>query len=69
MIACFALSVVVSIALRQTMVLMNKRKDRKYGESLDTTTPIEGDNVAKSPVEWLHIDETDWKNRGMRYSL
>ena len=69
MIACFALSVAITLVLRQTMVYMNKKKDRSYGAAINEIQVIEGGDIVKGTVEELQIDETDWNNKDMRYLL
>jgi hypothetical protein len=69
MIASFALCVAIPLVLRQSMVLMNKKKDRNHGASTNDTSHTDSGDVNEFTVEQLQIDETDWKNKEMKYSL
>ena len=51
------------------MVLMNKKKDREYGAIINETQVTESGDIVEGTIEELQIDETDWKNKAMRYSL
>jgi hypothetical protein len=48
---------------------MNKKKDRSYGAAINEIQVREGGDIVKGTVEELQIDETDWKNKDMRYLL
>lgn len=64
MIACFVLNIVIVLTMRQIMAWWNKKRDQELGR----------DNImmgehAEDAFEQLELDETDWQNKNIRYSL
>ncbi|KAJ6085393.1 major facilitator superfamily domain-containing protein [Penicillium canescens] len=64
MIACFVLNVMIIIIMRQLMARWNKKRDQESG----TEASSSGQAVEDSAVQ-LDLDETDWENKSIRYSL
>lgn len=62
MIACFVLNIAIIIALRQIMAYANKRRNAEYGAADILTAEGAEDALAQ-------LDETDWQNKTIRYSL
>ena len=62
MIACFVLNIAIILSLRQIMAFTNRKRDREFGAS-DVLTGEEGEDAL------AQLDETDWQNKSIRYSL
>ena len=62
MIACFVLNITIVLALRQIMAFANKKRDAEYGAA-DVVTGEDGEDAL------AQLDETDWQNKSIRYSL
>ena len=62
MIACFVLNIAIVLALRQVMAFANKKRDAEYG-----TVDVLGGEGAEDTL--AQLDETDWQNKSIRYSL
>lgn len=62
MIACFVINIAIVLALRQIMAVANKRRDAEYGTADVLTAESAEDALAQ-------LDETDWQNKSIRYSL
>lgn len=62
MIACFVLNIVIIITMRQIMAWWNKKRDQELG----FTNVLNAESAEDILVE---LDETDWENKAIRYSL
>lgn len=62
MIACFVLNIVIIITMRQIMAWWNKKRDQELG----FTNVLNAESAEDVLVE---LDETDWENKAIRYSL
>ncbi|GAM43986.1 hypothetical protein TCE0_060r19239 [Talaromyces pinophilus] len=66
MIACFVLNVTIIIVMRQLMARWNKKRDQEFGAETSTSgQALEGNATQLN----LNLDETDWENKSIRYSL
>jgi MFS transporter, ACS family, allantoate permease len=66
MIACFVLNVTIIIVMRQLMARWNKKRDQEFGAETSTRRQaLEGNATQLN----LNLDETDWENKSIRYSL
>lgn len=64
MIACFVLNVTIVMIMRQLMARWNKKRNREQGAEISSDGQAVEDSAAQ-----LHLDETDWQNKSIRYSL
>lgn len=64
MIACFVLNVAIIMIMRQLMARWNKRRDQRFGAEASLSGQAIEDSAA--PID---LDETDWENKSIRYSL
>ncbi|KAH8689921.1 major facilitator superfamily domain-containing protein [Talaromyces proteolyticus] len=64
MIACFVLNVTIIIVMRQLMARWNKKRDQEFGAETSSSGQAVEDIAAQ-----LGLDETDWENKSIRYSL
>lgn len=62
MIACFVLNIVIIITMRQIMAWWNKKRDQELG-------PTNVLNAESAEDVLVELDETDWENKAIRYSL
>lgn len=62
MIACFVLNIAIVLALRQIMAHANKKRDAEHGAANVLSAEVAEDALAQ-------LDETDWQNKDIRYSL
>lgn len=62
MIACFVLNITIVMMLRQIMAMANKKREVEYG-SADVLSAEGGEDAL------MHVDETDFQNKSIRYSL
>lgn len=63
MIACFVLNMAIVLTMRELMAYWNRKRDREMG--LENITTADGD----AALEQVELDETDWRNKHIRYSL
>ncbi|KAF5869123.1 putative vitamin h protein [Botrytis fragariae] len=68
MIACLAISIVLSIILRQYMDRENKRRDREQGVYIDPE-PKHVEDIDDVDLTVERVVLTDWENKGFRYYL
>ncbi|KAL1871015.1 hypothetical protein Plec18167_007323 [Paecilomyces lecythidis] len=64
MIACFVLNIAIIMIIRQLMAWWNTKRDRELG----TSNIVIGEGGEDAPAQ-LELDETDWQNKSIRYSL
>ncbi len=64
MIACFVLNITIVLAMRQLMAFWNKKRDREFGTEAHSAGLAVEEVVSQGVA-----DETDWKNKHIRYSL
>ncbi|KAK5027863.1 hypothetical protein LTS07_006738 [Exophiala sideris] len=64
MIACFVLNIVIILTMRQIMAAWNKKRSQGMGQE----NILMGDE-AEDALAQLELDETDWQNKNIRYSL
>ena len=64
MIACFVLNIAIILTMRQLMAWWNRKRDEEVGHD----NIIMGEAAEDSLVQ-LELDETDWQNKSIRYSL
>ena len=64
MLACFVLNIVIIIIMRQLMARWNTKRDQRYG--VETVT---GGQAVEDNATQINLDETDWENKSIRYSL
>ena len=64
MIACFVLNIAIILTMRQLMAWWNRKRDNEMGHE----NIIVGE-AAENSFEQLELDETDWQNNSIRYSL
>ncbi|KAK5557124.1 hypothetical protein LTR46_004935 [Exophiala xenobiotica] len=64
MIACFVLNIVIVLAMRQIMAWWNRKRDQE----MDRDNIMIGEHP-EDALEQLELDETDWENKNIRYSL
>lgn len=64
MIACFVLNVAIVLTMRQLMAWWNQKRDQEMGDD-----NIMMGEAAENAYEMLELDETDWENKNIRYSL
>ncbi|KAJ5765471.1 major facilitator superfamily domain-containing protein [Penicillium odoratum] len=64
MIACFVLNVAIIMIMRQLMERWNKRRDQEFGAGASLSGQAIEDSAAQ-----IDLDETDWENKSIRYSL
>lgn len=62
MIACFVLNITIVMALRQIMATANKKRDAEHG-SADILSAEDAEDAL------VHLDETDFQNKNIRYSV
>ncbi|KAL2417683.1 putative transporter [Exophiala dermatitidis] len=62
MIACFVLNIAIVLAIRQIMAWWNKKRDREMGSANIL-------NAESAEDVLVALDETDWENKAIRYSL
>ncbi|KEF53541.1 uncharacterized protein A1O9_10516 [Exophiala aquamarina CBS 119918] len=62
MITCFVLNIAIVLTMRQIMALWNKKRDQE----LDSADVLNAESAEDVLVE---LDETDWENKTIRYSL
>lgn len=60
MIACFVLNVVIIISMRQIMARWNTKREQSTGNVAE---------ASEDALAMLALDETDWENKAIRYSL
>ncbi|OQV01244.1 hypothetical protein CLAIMM_06635 isoform 1 [Cladophialophora immunda] len=65
MIACFVLNIAIVLAMRQLMAWWNRKRDQEMGQE---GIVMRGEAAADA-LEQLELDETDWQNKQIRYSL
>lgn len=64
MIACFVLNIAIILTMRQLMAWWNGKRDQERGQD-----NIVMGEAAENAFEQLELDETDWQNKNIRYSL
>lgn len=64
MIACFVLNFTIIMIMRQLMAKWNKKRDQEHGVEASSDEQAVEDSAAQ-----LDLDETDWENKNIRYSL
>lgn len=64
MIACFVLNGVIISIMRQLMARWNSKRDQEFGAEASS-----GGQVVEDSANQLSLDETDWENKSIRYSL
>lgn len=64
MIACFVLNIAITMTMRQLMARWNRKRDQEL-ENADIRTG----ETAEDGLARLGLDETDWQNKDIRYSL
>ncbi|KAL6249305.1 hypothetical protein RBB50_003158 [Rhinocladiella similis] len=64
MIACFVLNIAIILTMRQLMAWWNRKRDQERGHDNVMTG-----EAAENAFEQLELDETDWQNKNIRYSL
>ncbi|KAJ5261609.1 major facilitator superfamily domain-containing protein [Penicillium chrysogenum] len=64
MIACFVLNITIILVMRQLMAKWNKKRDQEHGAEVSSDGQAVEDGAAQP-----ELDETDWENKSIRYSL
>ncbi len=64
MIACFVLNIAIVLTMRQLMAWWNRKREQEMGHD-----NIMMGEAAENAFEQLELDETDWQNKNIRYSL
>lgn len=64
MISCFILNATIIIIMRQLMAKWNKKRNQEFGAETGSSGQAVEDSAAQ-----LDLDETDWENKSIRYSL
>ncbi|CAI7631087.1 unnamed protein product [Penicillium pancosmium] len=64
MIACFVLNFTIIMIMRQLMAKWNKKRDQEHG--VETSSD---EQAIEASAAQLDLDETDWENKYIRYSL